>query len=194
MKLTNIYIYHTLRNLLFFLYTRTFFHKNARIIKGFPRIINKGALTYGKGFTAGTDLRIEVLKKDASLKIGENVKINDYCHIGVCYSVVIGDNCLIGSRVSIVDHDHGIYSSKDNCSPPNTKPDLRPLHGSEVKIGTNTWIAENVVIVAGVTIGQGCVIGANSVVTSDIPDNSVAAGSPAKVIRQYDWEKRTWEK
>lgn len=57
-------------------------------------------------------------------------------------------------------------------------------YGKPVTIGSNCWIASNVVITGGVTIGEGCVIGAGSVVTRDIPPDSLAVGNPCKVIRK----------
>lgn len=57
-------------------------------------------------------------------------------------------------------------------------------YAKPVTIGSNCWIASNVVIAGGVTIGEGCVIGAGSVVTRDIPPNSLAVGSPCRVIRK----------
>ena len=59
-------------------------------------------------------------------------------------------------------------------------------------IGDGTWIGTNVVRVGNIQIGKHCVIGANSVVTKDIPDYSVAAGIPAKVIKRYDFEEEEW--
>ena len=53
-----------------------------------------------------------------------------------------------------------------------------------ITIGSDCWLASNVVVCAGVTIGEGCVIGAGSVVTRDIPPNSLAAGNPCRVIRE----------
>ena len=63
------------------------------------------------------------------------------------------------------------------------KPSAR-FNGGGVLIGDDTWIGTNVVIAGTVEIGKHCVIGANSVVTHDIPDYSVVAGCPAKVIKQ----------
>ena len=63
---------------------------------------------------------------------------------------------------------------------------------SKVIIGEGSWLGTNVVVVGKVSIGKHCVIGANSVVTKDIPDYSVAAGIPAKVIKKYDFEKKEW--
>ena len=64
---------------------------------------------------------------------------------------------------------------------------------SEVTIGEDSWIGENVCI-CGASIGKHCVIGANSVVTKDIPDYCVAAGIPAKVIKKYNFEKNSWDR
>ena len=62
-----------------------------------------------------------------------------------------------------------------------------------VSIGNNVWIGEHVSILPGVTIGEGSVIGANSVVSKSIPPYSIAVGSPAKVIKKYDFEKSVVE-
>jgi acetyltransferase-like isoleucine patch superfamily enzyme len=56
-------------------------------------------------------------------------------------------------------------------------------------VGDNVWCGANVVITSGVTVGERCVIGANSVVTEDIPPFSIAAGAPAKVIKQVNYDK-----
>jgi acetyltransferase-like isoleucine patch superfamily enzyme len=66
-------------------------------------------------------------------------------------------------------------------------PALRDLFSKgPVRIGKRVWIGENACILPGVSIGDGAVIGAGSVVTKDIPPNSIAAGNPAKVIRTID--------
>ena len=61
-------------------------------------------------------------------------------------------------------------------------------------IGDNVWVGDNVTILPNVHIGNGCVVGSNSVVTKDIPDNCIAVGIPAKVIKKYDFEKKKWVK
>lgn len=61
-----------------------------------------------------------------------------------------------------------------------------------VRIGEGSWLGTNVVVVGNVHIGKHCVIGANSVVTKDIPDYTVAAGIPCKVIKRYDFERKEW--
>ena len=62
----------------------------------------------------------------------------------------------------------------------------------KVIIGEGSWLGENV-CVCGASIGKHCVIGANSVVTTDIPDYSVAVGSPAKVVKQFDFGEGIWK-
>lgn len=57
-------------------------------------------------------------------------------------------------------------------------------YGKPIRIGDNCWFGGNVTVIGGVTIGNGCVIGAGSVVTHDIPDHSLAAGNPCRVIRE----------
>lgn len=63
-----------------------------------------------------------------------------------------------------------------------------------ITIGKDTWIGAHVSIIGNVSIGKHCVIAANSVVVKDIPDYSVAAGVPAKVIKKYSFEKEEWIK
>lgn len=66
------------------------------------------------------------------------------------------------------------------------------LSGGGVRIGDDTWIGTNVVIVGSVNIGKHCVIGANSVVTHDVPDYCVAAGSPCVIKKRYNPKLNAW--
>jgi acetyltransferase-like isoleucine patch superfamily enzyme len=86
--------------------------------------------------------------------------------------------------VYITDQNHG-YEDVTRPISQQSQPE-RP-----VVIGDGSWLGHGAVVLPGVTIGKHVVIGANSVVTKDIPDFSVAVGSPAKVIRQYD-ETHGW--
>ena len=85
----------------------------------------------------------------------------------------------------------GIYAGNNQSSPSST-PIYRPLKPKKVSIGKNVWIGEYVCVLPGVTIGDGSIIGAMSVVTKDIQANSIAVGSPAKVIKIYDETKSEW--
>ena len=115
--------------------------------------------------------------------------------------VTIGDRCLIGRGSGIVGHfsieigddvwtGHNVYITDQNHGYEDI---TRPISGQSqperaVKIGDGSWLGFGTVVLPGVTIGRHVVIGANSVVTSDIPDFSVAVGAPARVIRRHDGE------
>lgn len=91
----------------------------------------------------------------------------------------------------ITDNGHGIYSGDATHSLPTEQPIMRCLDSNkEVVISDNVWIGDNVTVLPIVHIGKGCVIGANSVVTKDIPDNCIAVGIPAKVIKNLIIKKK----
>jgi acetyltransferase-like isoleucine patch superfamily enzyme len=155
----------------------------ARIIRQPTRIRGFSNIRLGRNFTTGQYCRIEAGhardKKTKNLIIGDNVQINDSCHIAALSSISIGNNVLIASQVFISDHDHGGLSHLELLVPPKD----RPLVFAAVVIEDDVWIGEKVVILKGVCIGRGAVIGAGAVVTHDIPAYSVAVGVPARVIR-----------
>ena len=183
--------------------TKIFFPK-ARLIR-FPfDIRGKKYIKYGKNFTTGVGCRIEAYnfnnrisdRKNPQLIIGNNVQINDYVHLSCAESVIIEDNVLIASKVYISDLNHGNYSSLKNLehSCPDEIVKDRKIFTKPVKICQNTWLGENVAVLSGVTIGKNSIIGANSVVSKNIPENCIAVGNPAKVIKKYNFETRRWDK
>ena len=89
--------------------------------------------------------------------------------------VTFGDDCFVGPNVSIYTACHSTNPVERNTRQEWAKP---------VTIGNNVWIGGSVTILAGVTIGDKCTIGAGSVVTRDIPANSVAVGNPARVVKR----------
>jgi acetyltransferase-like isoleucine patch superfamily enzyme len=109
--------------------------------------------------------------------IGDNSAVGAYAFLGGQGGIMIGNNVIMGPKVNIFSENHGF----DDLSLPIR---LQPTTRKSVVIDDNCWIGANSTILAGVHIGQGCVIAAGSVVTKDLPINSIAAGIPARVIRQ----------
>ncbi|SPE76870.1 Putative acetyltransferase [Flavobacterium columnare] len=172
------------------LFTILYFN-NARIIRCPVYIRGKKKIVGCKNLTTGVNLRIDIIGKGV-LKIGDNVQLNDYVHIGVVNSVIIEDNVLIASKVFITDHNHGKYKGEVQSNPLEN-PINRTLDNKAVLIKKNAWIGEYVSVMPGVTIGEGSVVGAMSVVTKDIPDYAIAVGSPAKVIKSFNFNTNNWK-
>lgn len=117
------------------------------------------------------------------LEIGDNTKISYMVSISVGIRVSIGSDCLLAERVVVSDnHGHPV-------APNRRHQKVRLDEIAAVTIGNNVWIGNGVFVGRGVSIGDGAVIGANSVVIDDIPSNCVAAGAPAKIIRQFTAEE-----
>lgn len=157
----------------------------------YPRFSIRGGkkIKIGNNFLAMNNCRIEAWEQyendkfNPEIVIGDNVSLNEGCHISSINAVYIGDNVLLGSRVLISDNAHG-KCSKEEIGIPPTK---RPLYSKgSVIVEKNVWVGDGVVILAGVKIGEGSIIGANAVVTKSVPSNSIVAGVPAKVIREIN--------
>lgn len=174
------------------------FYKGARLIRRPFYCRGKSRLKFDEGFTTGHNCRFDLFgeNEDSSKKliIGSNCKIGDNVHIVASERVMIGDNCLMASKVFISDTSHGEYCNESINSSPEIPPDNRTLYTEPISIGSNVWIGENVCILLGSKIGNGCIIGANAVVNGEIPDNSIAVGSPAKVVKKYSFKMNRWER
>lgn len=156
-------------------------------------LITKGEknIFIGDNFLCGKNVKIETWEyynnektgMIPKLSIGDNVSINDNCFISCMNDIKIGNGVLFGENVFVSDNFHGKNSIKEI----ETIPIKRSLWSKgPILIGNNSWIGRNVCIMPDVTIGKNCVIGANAVVTHDIPDNTIAAGVPAKVIKKLN--------
>ena len=146
-------------------------------------------ITIGKSFVANRNLRLQAITTymgvnySPQIIIGNNVTINPNCHITALKKISIGDNVLIASNVFISDHSHGRLDFADIAIPPA----LRRLDSKgEINIGNNVWIGQNVTILANVNVGDCVIIGANTVITKDIPANSVVVGNPARIVRNIN--------
>lgn len=114
---------------------------------------------------------------DGLIEIGDNVDIGNAT---IIYSskfggVRIGDNTMIAAQCYIIDSNHGISAEVLIRQQQNSV--------AKINIGSDVWIAAGVKILKGVTLGDGCVIGAQSTVIKSVPQNAIAVGVPAKIIK-----------
>lgn len=128
------------------------------------------------------------------IKIGKGSEIGMYSRIASVREVQVGNNVITGPHIFIADYNHEYSNPNVSIKFQGNKVVLRQANEPLVSIGDGTWLGTNVVIAGSFHIGKNCIIGANSVVTHDIPDYSVAVGIPAKVIKTYDFEKNEWIK
>lgn len=116
--------------------------------------------------------------------IGDHTRLN--CSVNAFgtepYLIEVGQDCLFAADVRFFTHDGGVKVLSDLGYFGDERMDII----APIKVGNNVYIGSGVQILPGVTIGNNCVIGASAVVTRDIPDNSVAVGIPARVIRTID--------
>lgn len=110
-----------------------------------------------------------------NIEVGANFFANYNCMMIDVAKIRIGDNCQMAPNVAIYTAGHPIHPVSRNSM---------YEYGKEVTIGDNVWIGGNTVICPGVHIGDNVVIGAGSVVTRDIPDWTVAAGNPCRVLKK----------
>lgn len=113
-----------------------------------------------------------------NITIGKNVFINSGCRFQDQGGITIGDGALIGHNVVLATLNHDFSPEKRST-----------LHPAPIVIGKNVWIGANATVVPGVTIGNGAIIAAGAVVTKNVPENVVAGGVPAKIIKRLDMEE-----
>ncbi|WP_118180502.1 sugar O-acetyltransferase [Paraburkholderia phosphatilytica] len=107
------------------------------------------------------------------IRVGRNVFINQNCTFYDLGGLDIADDVMIGPNVSIITASHPIEPSQRRSG----------VIAKPIVIGRNVWIAAGATIIGGVTVGENSVIAAGSVVTKDVPPNTLAGGNPARVIR-----------
>jgi acetyltransferase-like isoleucine patch superfamily enzyme len=119
------------------------------------------------------------LISDRVVEIGDRCLIGRGSSIVGHFSITIEDDVFFGPNVYVTDQNHGV----DRLDVPIGRQSQLE---QPVVIGAGSWLGTNVVVLPGVTIGRHVAVGAGSVVTSDLPDNAVAAGVPARVIKTLD--------
>lgn len=118
---------------------------------------------------------------------GSNISVGQRLHIISSYLVSIGSNCLLAENIFISDSDHSFLVG-------DAPYQSQPLIVSRTFIGENCFIGYGAVILAGTKLGNNCVVGAYSVLRGSYPDNTMLAGSPARVIKTYNKMTNKWVK
>ncbi len=143
--------------------------------------LDSGRLTVGESTLLEPGCWL-TLGPEARIAIGEGCFLNRGVMLAALEAIEIGDHVMFANGCFIGDSDHRY----DDRTRPITHQGFTPR--GPVRIGSNCWFGVNCVVTGGVEIGERAVIGANSVVTRDIPAGVVAAGAPAKVIREIEFK------
>jgi acetyltransferase-like isoleucine patch superfamily enzyme len=142
--------------------------------------LREGRLELGEGVLLEPGVWITA-PGQARVRIGAGSFLNMVVMVAAVELVEIGEHCMFANGCFITDGNHR-FDDPDRPVPWQGFSTKGPT-----RVGDNTWCGANVVITSGVTVGERCVIGANSVVTEDLPPRSIAAGAPAKVLKQVEY-------
>lgn len=154
------------------------------------KCVNRGKVVLHGNVTIRSSSHLYTNVPASEIVFGDGTEIGNHSTISSYNKIIFEKDVLTGPHIFISDHNHeyanpymAICRQRVRCS-----------EDDKVVVGEGAWIGTNAVIVGNVRIGKHSVIGANSVVTKDIPDYSVAAGIPARVIKQYNFETKCWER
>lgn len=166
---------------------KRFHHFGVDSVIAFPitTLFNEHAIWIGDGVRIGPEISMSVgivpgqqLVSDIAIRIGDRCLIGRGSGVVAHLSVEIGSDVWTGHHVYITDQNHG-YEDITRPISEQLAPE-RP-----VRIGDGTWLGHGTIVLPGSTVGRHVVVAAGSVVTGELPDNCVAAGNPARVIRRY---------
>ncbi|GAC1440821.1 MAG: hypothetical protein NVSMB51_20550 [Solirubrobacteraceae bacterium] len=134
-------------------------------------------LVLGRWTWLGDGCKIRV--HEGEVAIGAKSVLGQACTLSCYQSIVIGRECVIADRVMMLDFDHGVVETERAIRE-------QGIYKRDVSVGHNVWIGYGACLLRGVSVGDNSVIGTNSVVTKDLPANSVAGGTPARVLRMRE--------
>lgn len=183
-----VYKLSNTRNLMYTAYLKRYINNSGGRIEYSVDLLNPKYVILGNGSCVGKRTIIaaheKILDKNfvPQIIIGDNVNIGQDCNISCCNKIIFRNGVRLGRKVMVNDNLHGTFSRELLDIQPNLRPTISK---GPIIIDENVWIGEMVCILSGVHIGKGSIIAAGSIVTHDIPPYSLAAGVPAKVIKQY---------
>ena len=134
-------------------------------------------LVLGRWSWIGHGCKIRI--HEGEVRIGAKTVMGQECTISAYQRVAIGHECVIADRVMLIDFDHGVVEVERPIR-------LQGIYKRDVHVGNNCWIGYGACILRGVTIGDNAIVGTSAVVTKSLPDNAIAAGIPARVIRMRE--------
>lgn len=168
-------------------------HPTAKV--NFRAILHRlgSSITIGEGSLVEGSLTCE--REGVHLAVGRNSFIGNDTILASAVSITVGDDVLISSGCRVLDHNsHAVgwnHRKQDVRDWYAGKKDWTHVPCSPIRIEDKAWIGLNVIVLRGVTLGEGCIIGAGSVVTKSVPPWCIAAGNPAKVLRELRPDERT---
>ena len=155
------------------------------LIEAYIRIRGNGnRLIIEDGCIIGPECSFWLEGNNNQIIIGKNTTMNSRCHFNAQEhntSIIVGEDCMFSYTINVRTSDsHPIYNSEGERINP----------AKSVIIGRHVWIAPNSVVMKGAEIGDGSIIGSHSLVNKMIPDNTLAVGMPAKVVKEaVSWER-----
>jgi acetyltransferase-like isoleucine patch superfamily enzyme len=145
--------------------------------------LDEGRLKVGEGTLLEPGCWL-TLSPRARIEIGSGCFLNKNTMLAALDRIEIGDHVMFANNCFVGDADHR-YDDPDQ---PVTWQGFSSQ--GPVRIGSNCWFGVGCVVTSGVTVGERCVVGANSVVTEDLPPRVLAAGAPARVIREIEFRRQ----
>jgi acetyltransferase-like isoleucine patch superfamily enzyme len=139
-----------------------------------------GRLRFGRFAWIGDGTKIRC--HEGEVVIGEKTVLGQECTISAYQRVRIGEQCVVADRAMFIDFDH-------NVSEVERPIRLQGIYKRDVEVGSNVWVGYGACVLRGVRVGDNSIVGTNSVVTRDVPANSVVGGVPARVIRTREEPK-----
>ena len=167
----------------------TNFNMRGGVIVNNPQCIylGKGA-GIGDNTFLGPVIQYAGIAYNPKIIIGEGTWVGKNCSIAAIDRVEIGKHVLFAGHVHITDHSHGYEDIEQPIAP------QRLICKGPVMIEDDCWLGFSCEILSGVHIGKHCIVAARAVVTKDVPAYSIVAGNPARIVKQYNFETKKWEK